>query len=556
MLQLTGYSEVESNQDEVAQLAPITLAQRIQACPENIRWAVERFAVADGGVMLADAIRRGQAVAVSDGSYKDAFGTAAYVLEGVNSDNRLVVVLISPGTPDDQTSHRSELAGLFGIVVMVNLVCEHFEITEGAVEVGCDSQNALRHVFGQGAGFEAKIKDVDYDLRSAIRKLLEKSPIQWKWRHVAGHQDDDGIEELDRWAALNIEMDSLAKVYWSDMCNTPTVNTSIADEYWPVRIEAEKISSNLDERIRDHILGKAQCDRWERKGRLTSESIARVNWRACEKAMRSLAIGRRLWIAKHVSGHVGVGIKMVQWQMRESASCPRCGAEEDSRHVWTCHSPDARFMRLQHIVKLDEWLRDQETQPDIRRELINGMKAWSVGIERRTFYQTPIHIQAALIHQDAIGWTNLLEGCIDIGWTEAQALYYKTIGSRRSGLRWTVAVIKKLWDVAWDLWEQRNGFLHDAEYRATLHNTASLDSEIRFHFRQGGSHLPRRVQYLFEGNLSDLLTTSVRHRQQWLKSVVAARAMANERQALQDRSLAASRQLMRAWLDGSQVGGG
>lgn len=119
-----------------------------------------------------------------------------------------------------------------------------------------------------------------------------------------------------------------------------------------------------------------------------------------------------------------------------------------------------------------------------------------------------------------------------------------------------MAVIKKLWDVAWDLWEQRNGFLHDAEYRATLHNTASLDSEIRFHFWQGASHLPQWVQYLFEGSLSELLTTSVRHRQKWLKSVVAARAMANERQALQDQSLAASRQLMRAWLNGAQAGGG
>jgi hypothetical protein len=213
-------------------------------------------------------------------------------------------------------------------------------------------------------------------------------------------------------------------------------------------------------------------------------------------------------------------------------------------------------MRLQHIVKLDEWLQDHETQPDIRRELINGMKAWSVGTVRRTFYNTPTQIQEVLLHQDAIGWTNLLEGCMDVGWTETQASYYKMIGSRRSGLRWTVAVIKKLWDVAWDLWEQRNGFLHDAEYQATLHDTASLDTEIRFHFRQGASHLPQRVQYLFEGSLTELLTTSVRHRQKWLKSVVAAREMANVRQALQDRSSAASRQLMRTWLNGAQAGGG
>jgi hypothetical protein len=50
----------------------------------------------------------------------------------------------------------------------VNLVCEHFDIMDGAVEVGCDSQSSLRHAFGQGASFEAEIKDADSDLRSAI----------------------------------------------------------------------------------------------------------------------------------------------------------------------------------------------------------------------------------------------------------------------------------------------------------------------------------------------------------------------------------------------------
>lgn len=173
---------------------------------------------------------------------------------------------------------------------------------------------------------------------------MEKSSIKWKCRHVAGHQDDDGIEELHRWATLNIEMDSLVKVFWNDLCESQAVNISLAGEYWPVYIEGEKIASKLDERIRDHILGKAQCDRWERKGRLTRESIARVNWQACKNAMRSLTIGRRLWIAKHVSRHTGVGIKMVQWQFHELAACPRCGVDEDSSHVWTCHSPDARFI--------------------------------------------------------------------------------------------------------------------------------------------------------------------------------------------------------------------
>jgi hypothetical protein len=117
-----------------------------------------------------------------------------------------------------------------------------------------------------------------------------------------------------------------------------------------------------------------------------------------------------------------------------------------------------------------------------------------------------------------------------------------------------VAVIKKLWDVAWDLWEQQNGFLHQAEYQETLHNAANLNLEILFQLRQGSSNLPRRTQYLFEGDLGELLHTSIRHRQQWLWSVQAARMVANERQAAQDHSMAASRQLMRAWLDGNQAG--
>jgi hypothetical protein len=304
-------------------------------------------------------------------------------------------------------------------------------------------------------------------------------------------------------------MDNLVKVYWNNLSNAQAENFSISDEYWPVRIQGKKISTRLDERIREHILGATQCERWERKGRLTRESITRVNWQACEKAMKSLAIGRRHWIAKHVSGHVGVGVKMVQWKMRESAACPRCGMEEDSSHVWTCHAADARWVRMQHIFKLDTWLSEQETQPDLRRELINGLKSWSVGVQRRTFYQTPLHISQVLDSQDEIGWTNLLEGCFDKGWTEAQELYYRSIGSRRSGLRWTVAVIKKLWDVAWDLWEQRNGFLHDAEYQETLYNMANVNAEIRFQFERGCAKLPQRVRYLFEGNLSELLTTSV-----------------------------------------------
>ena len=123
------------------------------------------------------------------------------------------------------------------------------------------------------------------------------------------------------------------------------------------------------------------------------------------------------------------------------------------------------------------------------------------------------------------------------------------ISSRRSGLRWTVAIITKLWDVAWDLWEQRNGFLHARDNQEILHNMATIDAEIRFQFHQGAAQLPRWAHYLFKGNVDTLLSTSIRHRKKWLASVTAAREMAANSQSQKDQELAASQQLMRAWLD-------
>ena len=112
-----------------------------------------------------------------------------------------------------------------------------------------------------------------------------------------------------------------------------------------------------------------------------------------------------------------------------------------------------------------------------------------------------------------------------------------------------VAIIMKLWDVAWDLWEQRNGFLHARDNQETLHNMVTIDAEIRLQFHHGAARLPRWAHYLFEGNVDTLLSTSIHHQKKWLASVTAAWEMAAHSQSQRDQELAASWRLMRAWLD-------
>jgi hypothetical protein len=167
-------------QDE-EQDALSTLTEWIKRCNEGIQWMVKYFAVEDKGVMIADAISQGTAIAVSNGSYKDEFGTLALVLEGKDSNNCILTVNVVPGDLDDQSSFWSELAGIFGIVTMATALCEVYSISEGSICVGCDREIALNHVFGEGAGCDADVNAIDYNMISTIRMAIQMSSIRWTY---------------------------------------------------------------------------------------------------------------------------------------------------------------------------------------------------------------------------------------------------------------------------------------------------------------------------------------------------------------------------------------
>ncbi len=158
----------------------------------------EKWCMENGdGSHIAQAIREGVAIAISDGSYQDTYGTASWVIEGQDSSGRLVGDVIVPGSASDQSAYRSELAGIYSILVMAKKVCEYFHILQGSIELGCDGQSALDKAFNYVSII--RIEDADHDLLHAIRNLWALSPLTWKFRHVKGHQDDtNSIENLDR----------------------------------------------------------------------------------------------------------------------------------------------------------------------------------------------------------------------------------------------------------------------------------------------------------------------------------------------------------------------
>jgi hypothetical protein len=85
-----------------------------------------------------------------------------------------------------------------------------------------------------------------------------------------------------------------------------------------------------------------------------------------------------------------------------------------------------------------------------------------------------------------------------------------------------MAITKKMWDMAWDMWEHRNGIMHLTENKEALNNMDSVDADIWYQFQQGLEGLPQRVQYLFAGRVDDLLQSSIHTQKEWLQTVEGA----------------------------------
>ena len=119
-------------------------------------------------------------------------------------------------------------------------------------------------------------------------------------------------------------------------------------------------------------------------------------------------------------------------------------------------------------------------------------------------------------------------GCMSLEWSRAQEDYYKWLGIRRTGERWVAEIIKKLWNISWDLWQDRNDILHSTPREAILSGMASLDKAILEEIQLGKEGLPKKVQDIFPNESEVLLESTLIQKKSWFVLVRAARELAHD----------------------------
>jgi hypothetical protein len=223
-------------------------------------------------------------IAVSNGSYKDQYGTASWCIDHdgifISGD------AIAPGVEPDHSSFRSELMGIYAIMVVMNRICTYFHITTGTVTIGCDGLEALRKTFV----YKLDVDDSCFDLLAAIRKVQRISPIHYLFRPVKGHQDDTG-QDLDHWAELNILMDAKAKQFLRKATDSPRYQ-SLQYDPWTIWIHNKKVTGNLSSVIYSLVHDEEASAYWATKQDLSLESLSKVDWPAVEVACAEVSRGR------------------------------------------------------------------------------------------------------------------------------------------------------------------------------------------------------------------------------------------------------------------------
>ncbi len=158
--------------------------------------------------------------------------------------------------------------------------------------------------------------------------------------------------------------------------------------------------------------------------------------------------------------------------------------------------------------------------PDLQNAILHHLQNWRNNTTP-TIPSTPDMAQL-IQRQNTLGWQQFFEGWIPISWEEAQQSYYSLIRSHCTGRRWITSLIKKLWNVAWDLWEHRNGILHNKENIITTTKLQLLHQWICSQFYQL-QHLliPAADRYLKSYPLATLMKKDIIHLKTWLTQVEA-----------------------------------
>jgi hypothetical protein len=104
-----------------------------------------------------------------------------------------------------------------------------------------------------------------------------------------------------------------------------------------------------------------------------------------------------------------------------------------------------------------------------------------------------------------------------------QQQYYVWLKCRNTGKAWVKALIQKVWEITWDMWDHRNKVQTKSLSPTSRRIIEALNAQIWDEFSQGTQGLGYRDYHWLAKPIAHVLSYDKEHKSQWLASINLAR---------------------------------
>ena len=343
---------------------------------------------------------------------------------------------------------------------------------------------------------------------------------------VTGHLDKNiSYDDLNWKEQLNVDCDTLAKLWWKQTHINPQIfNGRLPGECMELHIQGVAIKQHLDKSIFSHCSRPAILQTWQRRRNMSTQAQISIDWNLVHTAMKRIPHARRLFVVKHISNRSATGIQMQRRKVRNIDNCPRCQQpHENNDHIMQCQHVEAQEQWTQSLHTMDLHLSRLQAPPNLSTALLSLLDSWR---NNTSFTVNPAWdtVTSSMIQaQQLIGGKLTLEGCIHSSWKDIMHQYLSGLSSKVNGERFVTSIIKHLWQIAWDMWDNRNKALHESDANATLLSITAINSHISDMYLAGTHPLMTPDEkILFHPSLESLLRLRPTSKQAWVDTVKAS----------------------------------
>lgn len=161
--------------------------------------------------------------------------------------------------------------------------------------------------------------------------------------------------------------------------------------------------------------------------------------------------------------------------------------------------------------------------PELQTAVITRLRQWKGETNVDPLLTEHCGLRSAVLHQDELGWYNFLMGRISLQWREVQQRYYEWLGHRNTGRKWATALIKKVWEVSWDMWDHRNEVRLNTLTPAKRRRLVALNLLVTDEYQRGTEGLRPKDHHWLSKPQATILHYDFNRNEQWAESIQLAR---------------------------------